>query len=750
MSKHPRSPDLQNLQDPRGRPHRSPELVSSQDHNWNGLGDGAAAELPLSESARPAKTARLLDNSSRRYDHVFQDGRDDPGVPAGSPSLAGTSRWDDNSPRSGPGVAAAPTPGEAGSIIMQGHRWQMSEQNFPSNLPQADKPIYRTRGTTACKTCRSRKTKCDSRRPKCTYCERVGCECVYAEDEIYPHSCHVFGPQILSAVQNLTDLVQTRLSQPAVLPGPRQTQARENARPDAAPLSQPSSKSDIIHDHTSCSNVSAQGGVEFHDDASSIQRSVTNLDRGGFTPQGLDEILNWNVHGLAQEPGTSFPGLLRNTDGYSTNKSVRPPTVELVTMMRLRSRYIAGIHCKNPFLDLQQLDKEITNIVELGLDWTVETCLVALVCSIGAVSEPLAQRWSDQSPADIPLAMEFWNVAIRRLGLAIGSHTLEAAQCLCLAGIWYMNMLQPLQAWNYFNLAANSRYLMMLRDQSTSNLDFQKALTLEQTLYFTIYKSECELRAELALPASVLSNMDLLYNFPVPPRIDIGSGVLTNGIFDTERAWYYYLAEIASRHLLNRVLQAQSSYNPLASRSSTYRRMLMDLDMFETQLEEWYTSLPLPIKFELPYGEFLPILNDDLQHIVRSRYLTIREILYRPFVRLCIENSMEDFDAASLSKVALVASQGLTYAVYRMQVAVVSRHQGLWFTLRNLAAMSLILTAANQAHTRPDRFAARRIVMPTGWRDRIDDMLFKIDPYLKEPVGGVSEAFQSLAARLSN
>jgi hypothetical protein len=39
----------------------------------------------------------------------------------------------------------------------------------------------RTRGVTACRVCRSRKTKCDNTGPPCGYCASVGAECSYIE-----------------------------------------------------------------------------------------------------------------------------------------------------------------------------------------------------------------------------------------------------------------------------------------------------------------------------------------------------------------------------------------------------------------------------------------------------------------------------------------------------------------------------------------------------------------------------------------
>ena len=92
---------------------------------------------------------------------------------------------------------------------------------------------------------------------------------------------------------------------------------------------------------------------------------------------------------------------------------------------------------KNPFLDVSHLDELISQVVECGFDWSADTCMVALVCSIGALSESYSSIGDTQLPSqnvEMDLAMQFWDVAVRRLGSLVGENSLKAVQCLCLAG----------------------------------------------------------------------------------------------------------------------------------------------------------------------------------------------------------------------------------------------------------------------------------------------------------------------------
>ena len=59
-------------------------------------------------------------------------------------------------------------------------------ETAPSEVEAHVQPAARTRGITACQRCRSRKTRCDSRRPSCGYCTKLGAPCLYESDSSYP------------------------------------------------------------------------------------------------------------------------------------------------------------------------------------------------------------------------------------------------------------------------------------------------------------------------------------------------------------------------------------------------------------------------------------------------------------------------------------------------------------------------------------------------------------------------------------
>lgn len=212
-------------------------------------------------------------------------------------------------------------------------------------------------------------------------------------------------------------------------------------------------------------------------------------------------------------------------------------------------------------------------------------------------------------------------------------------------------------------------------------------------------------------------------------------------MFEIERrSWYYYLAEIACRHLINRILEVHRE-NRLDPSTRSIERMLRHLGVFETQLHEWYTSLPAELTFPIPWGRVEP-LAEELSNHLRGRYLAIRELCYRPFVRLCVTQTL-DINPGLQAQVTAVASQGLLHSMFRLQaIPSQSRHHGLWFQLRIVTTCSLILIASDRAQQNPAMNAAQGLELPLGWREQIIQTQEIFSPYWNDRRGGIWESCQ--------
>lgn len=183
-----------------------------------------------------------------------------------------------------------------------------------------------------------------------------------------------------------------------------------------------------------------------------------------------------------------------------------------------------------------------------------------------------------------------------------------------------------------------------------------------------------------------------------------------------QNSWYYYLAEIAARHLINRILQAQKSITFTAP-EETIEHLKSQKATFESQLLDWYQSLPPPVLFLIPTHEALP-LESELCHYLRGRFLTIQELLHRPFVYVCTRSCFQ-IPEHLFRYTTQMASRGLQLALLRIQSATTTLHHGLWFYLRNFLSCSLILIAANQAQKDPTLNSATGLVLPADWSQAI-------------------------------
>jgi hypothetical protein len=254
------------------------------------------------------------------------------------------------------------------------------------------------------------------------------------------------GPQLLRAVENLTNLLQFQQSQPLY-----------QQEPEGFPLvGISSSVSNLIQeDRRIPTRHSHHHHYHYYDrnaehPGSHSPKGVSN-GRRPSQPAGLDSVLKWEI----------FPHpipYMTLSEGSESNgpPSHSLPSMEYSELRRLEAKYVSYVHTKNPIMDLGVLHQLISQQAENGLDWSTRTCLICLVCALGALSRKYSpdkvgtafspqtfhsQSLSPGTPSSIAafegesqLAAQYWSVAAKRLGFVIGQNSLEAVQCLCLTG----------------------------------------------------------------------------------------------------------------------------------------------------------------------------------------------------------------------------------------------------------------------------------------------------------------------------
>jgi len=204
--------------------------------------------------------------------------------------------------------------------------------------------------------------------------------------------------------------------------------------------------------------------------------------------------------------------------------------------------------------------------------------------------------------------------------------------------------MRPLLSWQYF---AQSSQLYQLHMKSTHGIAADisklgelpihhahtpdiKRRRLEESMYWSCFKSECEFRVELPLPQSEIASYAHPQMFPSPPS---PAGLDTNSEQDTgdlertlsncstsnystigsiqsttsdgedselrqhakqlcneEESWYYYLTEIALRRIGNRIINTFFSQGQAAWLDV---KPLLGIALeFDTQVSAWSANLP--------------------------------------------------------------------------------------------------------------------------------------------------------------
>ena len=610
-----------------------------------------------------------------------------------------------------------------------------------------DSAAPRTRAATACERCRSRKTRCDNGRPICGYCSKHNVDCVYSDDAVSSNLLEA-GDRILAAIGDLKFSFEAHQRYCSSL----QHRFNDgNFHTDSRPARETTPYRDVEHERYT-----------------EPQHSVSiNTHRSRSRPEGMETILQWSI----LVPFSTTASLVGGQNDIRTSAN-GIPNLSYRELSRLATKYIDGVHIKNPILDLAILQADIFHVAENGLDWSTRTCLVSLISAIGAVSQqhsdhrlylngqtPLSQVMSPVSRAEVEvnLSFQYWDIAVKRIGLAIAEDTVQAVQCLCLAAIWQMHHVRPVQAWKYFNLAGaawhtlNSNNPIDVTASSEAALRLQ-SFTVMQSLFFTIWKSEGELKMELDLPESILDNVKFPYSFPQPPVLDTSNSP-EDEVAEDERSWLYYLADIAIRHLLNRLSTTNLELSLDNNRPLTRRdlhQMISEADMLETQLFEWHRSLPHIFRFRIPDHDQLSCDPDydDRVKVLYHRLLSYRSLVNRPFVRLLVDRNsstslvQELFrdDVALEDEVVRRASLCLHYCMMKINPISNHRHQGTWTALRNLGTTAMIFSAVHLS-IKQDAMPSLRhaFQLPVGWYQQVLQSIHDMQPYWEEGSGGSAE-----------
>ncbi|KAI9167955.1 hypothetical protein HJFPF1_04098 [Paramyrothecium foliicola] len=633
-------------------------------------------------------------------------------------------------------------------------------QRVESSRAEATYP--RKRAITACRLCRSRKVKCNNARPVCGNCEASGAPCVLCikvpsarADGEFSSS---FDPASILILEKL-DKVLSRLDQASTT--------------TTAPVQFLLNATDV--------NTTAPGRKEtetiqtIEGSGPALEKTREQEDDSYFDQLQIptcrttaDAVLQWPIFCGRFPPNhitdAAFLQTAIDADREHDTALRRPEKRGLVldedTVNDLVRRFLELVHIKNPILDIESLWASVEDILDSGLRWDQASCLVLLACALGSVATPFPREQfcgpdgsfsSIRSQQDDLRAGEgYYHLAQKRFGLLqLG---IVASQCYFLAGVYKMYTMHPIIAWSHFQSATKAYHLHLeckARQPQQEETPFMssKGRHLEQRLYWSCYKTECELRAELNLPNSSLVDVQNPELHPSPPTFNVdemavspetgGSGsrnlISASPISQQqkEQTWFYYLTEITLRRMANRVLNMLYTESHVAWTEECVRANIHAAEQFEQQLDEWYATLPAPIRFESD-----SVGGEELPYHTRGRALQIKMWLYTPFLYYAIHAPSE------------VPRQGPIWEFAEKAIAISyttivgeptgHRHHGTWYHIMSIATCCLFIIAAVRRGNVP---------VPKEWRKEVEGAIQRIR-YWEDEGPGVTRAIHVLTTYL--
>ncbi|KAI1609036.1 hypothetical protein EDD37DRAFT_136498 [Exophiala viscosa] len=575
-----------------------------------------------------------------------------------------------------------PKPDDGSLVPHEGQHGPTDSRKRPATRIKSSYP--RKRAIQACQKCRVRRTKCNNERPACSSCLSIGAECTYTEgDHSTFDSASLAILDKLNTIEELLKSTNERRSA-TVTPGSADGDARGT-------LSR-------LKSLNSPSLERAKGTAPFH--------------------MNIEGVLSWSVFDDLS-PNLDLKGLLNSTSHVLPNLSVGTEIDEQIGEETLVARFMNNVFIYNPVLEEAKIHRYMRDARFNGIGWDAQSCLLLLIYAHGSIVGPFdgghqPDAASFRSTPQFKQAESFFLAAQKRMGPLLCRTGVLEAQCFFLAGVYLMATLRPMEAWKMFvqALACCQAFYTEKESPNTENEGEQR---LRESIYWTCFKSELELRLELNV--SETSVWDLTYPafFPSPP-----DGLRSQ----REIVWYFYLAEIALRRLGNRILNY--IYDTKIKAANSLADMADSTLGFEQQAADWLRSLPQALDLDSPSVGEEGELHHSLKFILKGHLLDCYEMMYWPFIVVAVNYDTPDPEdsgnaSATITKVMLDSfiQKALAVCVERIEKneqGFYYRHHGTWLMLRSCTRSAFVLLAAA-------RLEKLTTLMPERWRLAVEKVL---------------------------
>lgn len=527
------------------------------------------------------------------------------------------------------------------------------------SITTSDKPAARrSRTIRACQSCRSKRIKCDSKRPKCSACEKSGIECIQLQADSTP-TVDLGVQRILQRIDDLESNLNIIVPPLTTISGEKQ--------------SSPGDRS-----HELC-----------------------------LTIEGL---LSWDVFQNEYDGRRDLKVLLASSQETQTLMS--PASVEdlfsshnpqLRSCTVLLDSFFHFSHVQNPMLDEEKVRQMVHRLFLEGPSWDAETCLALLVCAIGSLVSPFNASQVQLDAQSSAAAQSYFKSAQRRIGTVMGQGDYLEAQCHFYSGVYLMIQLKPLQAWQRFNqglaccqqfTCANIAYQSLSRSPSPTRL----TLPAQESVYWSCWKSEREVRIYLDLPDFAFESRSYPLMFPTPPQ---------SVPADQAVAWYFYLSEISLIRLQDRIrseIKRVLGLNELSLINELAKSTLMA----EELAQEWTESLPSVMDLSNPQTD-----DSVLKFILRGHASDLWEVIYWPWLEMSMNRHLRT------PKIQTFVKKGLQISIDRIRTnkpGFHHRHHGTWLMIQSCTRSALILLAA--------MYCTETVhLVPEAWQGAVADVL---------------------------
>lgn len=431
------------------------------------------------------------------------------------------------------------------------------------------------------------------------------------------------------------------------------------------------------------------------EDYRDLYRPITH-----YLPETLNSILKWDLWNTIE--GIESPrSLLRDPLNCVGPMTLLSNEYDFSKFTIYLNNFFDFVHVKNPILDERETRSSMKQMSIDGPSWNSESCFHLLLLANGAYAKPFPERSiDDPSRTDFETqnAKSLYQSAQKRIScLPHASYELQA-KCYFYSGVFLMSSLQPFEAWRMFlqGLAACQSFSTLLSEENASHTSHDKHA--EESLYWSCWKSERELRIELGLPDFTSSGFDHPKMFPSLPH---------NCEHSQLRAWYFYLSEISLWRLETSARKSITDFVAANNRATIGQLADLIADL-EAPLAALKDSLPEVLKLT-----DYPIEYDDvLRFVLRGRFTYNYEILSWPFVYALLSGTCDNDTALKL------AVAGLGYHCDRLQLnrrGFYYKHHGTWLMQRSSARSACLLVLASRL--------LNSDMMPENWHQIVRDTI---------------------------